>query len=482
MGIISWIKAVWNKLFRREIEKRFDADILLSGKMESAIEKFYNITSGHPEWEDVEDDIESINFAGFIDDVTAGLVTLDIGINMPDTPRGKMLKKTADYIRQVITDKVSEALGNVGIMFKPNGENMDYVEPGNYAPTEADSNGNITGCVFQTQTKKGDYIYTRLEWHRYETRRGEGGEETKVYRVSNYAYKSKSTTSIGDPCNLSEVKEWADIEPEMESEFIDHPLFAYFRNPAPNRIDRTSPLGVPIWHNAMKELKDLDVAWGRKSGEVQDSKHVTFLPQTVINYADQHNVKLPRWVAGVEMGAGVNDDNNIHEHVSTLLTEQRIADINSILAMISTKCGFSQGMFVLDEKTGMMTATQVDADDQETIRTIKNIRDQLKNSIIEALYACNEFIDFTTGVPREPWAADFETFRAEVKDLLDFGNIQYNYNEDKAQHWQYVQQGKYPLWRYYVEFEGMSEEEAREVVADAKSENEPKEPGLFGEE
>ena len=101
MGIISWIKAVWNKLFRREIEKRFDAEILLSGKMESAIERFYNITSGHPEWEDVEDDIESINFAGFIDDVTAGLVTLDIGINMPDTPRGKMLKKTADYIRQV---------------------------------------------------------------------------------------------------------------------------------------------------------------------------------------------------------------------------------------------------------------------------------------------------------------------------------------------------------------------------------------------
>ena len=62
---------------------------------------------------------------------------------------------------------------------------------------------------------------------------------------------------------------------------------------------------------------------------------------------------------------GVDADSTVYEHVSTLLTEQRIKDINSILAMISTKCGFSQGMFVLDEKTGMMTATQVEADDQK---------------------------------------------------------------------------------------------------------------------
>ena len=48
-------------------------------------------------------------------------------------------------------------------------------------------------------------------------------------------------------------------------------------------------------------------------------------------------------------------------------------------------------------------------------------------------------------------------------------------------HWQYVQQGKYPLWMYYVNFEGMSEKEAKEVVAEAKSENKT-EQGLFGEE
>ncbi len=41
--------------------------------------------------------------------------------------------------------------------------------------------------------------------------------------------------------------------------------------------------------------------------------------------------------------------------------------------------------------------------------------------------------------------------------------------------------GKYPLWLYYVKFEGMSEEEAKAVAAEAQAEQ-PKYESLFGEE
>lgn len=471
MGLITWIKAVWNKLFKREIEERFNADILLSSTMENWIDKFYRITSGHPDWEDVEDDIESINFAGYIDDVTAGLVTLDAKIKMPDTPRGKLLQESADYVLQVLNDKVSEALGNAGLMFKPNGKNIDYVEPGNFAPTDVDSNGNILGCVFQDQRKVGDYYYTRLEWHRFEDI-----GENHVYRITNYAYKSTGVMGIGKPCKLSEVPDWAYLEEDIALLNIKKPLFSYFKNPVPNRLDRTSPLGVPIWHNCMKELKDLDVAWGRKSGEVQDSKHITFLPESAIRFADMHNVKLPRFLKGFQSGSV--EDNEIREHVSNLLTEQRISDINSILAMISTKCGYSQGFFVLDEKTGMMTATQVEADDQETIRTIKNIRDALQSCLEDLFYALNVFIDRYYSQTEYP-AEDWQQLIGET--TFDFGNILYNYAEDKASWLLYVKQGYVPAYLYFAKFEGMSEDEAREMVAEAKTENEPDE-GLFGEE
>lgn len=459
-------------MFKKEIKEKFGADILLSSTMENWIAKFYNITSGNPDWNDAEDDIKSINFAGFIDDVTAGLVTLDAKIKMPDTPRGKLLQESADYVLQVLNDKVSEALGNAGIMFKPNGKNVDYVEPGNFAPTEKDSNGNILGCVFQDQRVIGDYTYTRLEWHRFEDI-----EENHLYRITNYSFKSRGGEDIGKPCELSEVSDWANLEEDIALENVEKPLYSYFKNPAPNRLDRTSPLGVPIWHNCLKELEDLDVAWGRKRGEVKDSKHITFLPESVIRYADAHNIKLPRWVRGMQMG-GSDKENQIHEHVSTLLTEQRIKDINSTLAMISMKCGFSQGFFVLDEKTGMMTATQVEADDQETIRTVKNIRDALQSCLEDLFYAINVFTDryYTKEeYPAEDWQ--------ELMDgtTFDFGNILYNYAEDKMSWYQYVNQGYVPAYLYFAKFEGMAEDEAKKMVAEAKTENEPEE-GLFGEE
>lgn len=474
MGIITWIKAVWNRLFRKEIEERFQTDIQLSSVMESAINEYYNITAGKPPWLDPEDDIEGINFAGYINDVTAGLVTLDLGIDISGNERADYLQKKADYVLAVITDKVSEALGNCGIMFKPNGQNVDYVEPGNFAPTETDSNGNILGCVFQTQIQRGDYTYTRLEWHRFEGATAEDGTPSRVYRITNYAYKKRTgkfgntvSTSSGEQIPLTQVREWANIEPDIAIENVEMPLFAYFKNPAPNRIDRTSPLGVPVWHNALKELKDLDISWSRKSSEVEDSKHMTFVAQAAIQYADQHSVKLPRFLRGLEMG--VDADSTVHEHVSTLLTEQRIKDINSILAMISTKCGFSQGMFVLDEKTGMMTATQVEADDQETIRTIKNIRDALQDAITQLLYGCNVMADLYSNTPPELW----ETLKESMS--FSFGDITYNYQEDMANWWKYRIQGDVPPWMYYVRFEKMSVDEAKKMVKEAQ----PKGDTLF---
>lgn len=200
--------------------------------------------------------------------------------------------------------------------------------------------------------------YTRLEHHRFEDAEGE-----KVYRITNYAYKEKDSeikgigqfNDIGKPCPLTEVKEWAEIAPDISISNIKRPLYAYFKNPVPNRIDRSSSLSVPIWHDAVKELEDLDVAWCRKSDETKDSKHMTFLPQSAIRYAEEHKIRLPRFLQGVEIGVGVSEDNTVHEHVATLLTEQRIKDINSILAMISTKCGYSQGIQECDRKDGIKT-------------------------------------------------------------------------------------------------------------------------------
>ncbi|MBQ3692989.1 MAG: hypothetical protein II931_06725, partial [Clostridia bacterium] len=100
------------------------------------------------------------------------------------------------------------------------------------------------------------------------------------------------------------------------------------------------------------------------------------------------------------------------------------------------------------------------------IETIKEMRDALEACINQLLYALDKYADLYDLAPL-----------GEYEVIYNFGDLTYNYEEDRARHWQYVTSGKYPLWRYFVKFEGMSEKEAREVAEEAKSENTSK--GLF---
>lgn len=472
MGFISWIREVWSKVFlRREANEVFGIELPGASKMDGLVQQWYNITDGNPPWAIAPDsDVDSINFAQFLGDLTSGLVTLDIGISMPDTPRGKYLQRIANYAIQKMDGRVSDALGNAGIVFKPNGETVDFYHPGSFIITDWDSNGNPTAMVFVSRKHQGKKVYTKFEYHRFEMADG-----SRVYAISNRAYVSESANTKGDPCKLGRVSEWAHLEPDVYIIGVTETMFSYYGNPKPNFLDRESPMKIPIWANCIKELKDLDIAWSRKSAEIEDSTHTTIVPEQAIRYAQQSNMKLPRFMKGLQLSGGL-DGSQIHEHVATLLTEQRIKDINSILAMISTKMGFDQGFLVLDEKTGMMTATQVESDDQSTIRTIKNLRDPLRDALLKLLYGANVFADLYTDLPAEDWTSSFEKFQEKLAGAFNFGDITYSYEEDKASWWKYRIQGDVPAWMYYVRFEGMSEGEAKAMVQEAQ----PKTPTLFG--
>ena len=144
------------------------------------------------------------------------------------------------------------------------------------------------------------------------------------------------------------------------------------------------------------ELRDLDIAWSKKGNEVEDSQHITFIDENALTKQGKggiraSTVELPRFVKGLKLG--LDSKSTIDEHVPTMLTSDRITDINSVLSMISTKCGFSQGQFILDRKSGRLTATQVESDDNETVETINDIRKCIKTALKNLIYAINVFCD-----------------------------------------------------------------------------------------
>ncbi|MBQ7670563.1 MAG: phage capsid protein [Clostridia bacterium] len=440
-----------------DIGKAFGVELISSSEMNDALTKWDNISTGRPSWLSAADGITTINMAKHISDTRAKLTTLDIGIAISGSPRADYLQELAEDLLKRLPDRIAEADRLGGLIIKWNGETWDFVLPGDFGITEKDNNGEIIGAIFAAHTTQGGDHYTRLEYHRFDGKKADGG---RIYKISNKAFKNRigvsGQTLLGAEIPLAKVEVWANIAPEVEISNVETPLFAYYRVPGANTVDRSSPLGMSVFANALTELRAIDIAISRKNEEVEDSRHITFVGQSLIKNADNHGVELPRFVKGLGMGLNDTETSAIHEHVPNMLTEERIKDINFNLSMAGVKCGFSEGVFVMDGQTGMITATQVEADDRDTIQTIKTDRDALKDAVKQAIDGANTMATLYELAPL-----------GEYDVNLNFGDITYNFEEDKASWKSYVMQGWVPKWLYFVKFEGMSEEEAKKLVAEA---------------
>lgn len=443
-----------------DIEKVFGVELISSHDMNNALKNWDNISTGKPPWKDAADEIDTINMAKHISDTRAKLTALDIGIAVSGSARADFLQGLADDLLKRLPDRIAEADRLGGMVIKWNGATWDFVMPGNFGITAKDDNGEIVGAIFAAHTSQGKNHYTRLEYHRFE---GTGVDGGKLYRISNKVFKNslntKGEVTLGAEVDLKAVDAWAHMEPEVTINNLELPLFAYYRVPGANTVDPASPLGLSVFANALTELKAIDIAVSRKNAEVEDSKHITFVGQSLVQSAQNRNIELPRFVKGLGMGLNDTETSAIHEHVPTMLTDARIKDINFNLSMAGVKCGFSEGVFVMDGQTGMITATQVEADDRDTIQTIKTDRDALQAAIGQAFYGANALCTLYNLSPLGDYSLDFS-----------FGDITYNYEEDKMAWRSYVTAGWIPKWMYFVKFEKMSEEDAKALTAEADAE------------
>lgn len=465
-------------IFKKRAEEDFQVKEITSPQMKDVISRCADMYRGIPSWVRAEDNIKTINFAKAVCSETARLATLGIKIQIGGGARGTWLQEQIDKVYFNLRHWVEYGCAYGTVIIKPNGSGFDVFTPFDFMITERDGNGNITGIIFKDSYADNDKYYTRLEYHYFDDTQPEG---MRPYYIKNRAYMSKSANSLGDPVSLSQTK-WADLLEDSgpidknNGSQLDGPMFGVFRTPEANNVDMDSPLGLPMFLDAEEEMQDLDVAYSRNSEEIYDSHRIVLADDRLMyesgtpidrlkRGAKAASVKIARFVKNV-FGSGPQE---FYQEINPQLnTETRITGINNFLSFIGFKCGFSNGYFVFDEKTGMVTATQVESDDRRTIQTIKDFRDKLEDCLNGAIYAMNVYADLYRLAP----IGTYET-------VYDFGDITYNREEDRARWWQYVTQGRVPAWMYFVKFEGMTEEEARAMVEEAQPKEEP---GFFQEE
>lgn len=453
-------------IFRSKAKEEFNIEPIISQSMEDMIQKCFAIYQGKPYWLDDADHIKTINFAKAVCSETARLAMLGTKITIDGSARAVWLQEQIDNIYFKLRDWVEYGCAYGTVILKPNGKGIDLVTPNNFMITDYE-NGEISGVVFVNREVVGKKYYTRLEYHRF---------IEDVYAITNRCYVGDTENDTSKRIDIDKTP-WRDLLEESFIQNVDSPLYGVLKMPHANNVDVDSPMGLPIFSDAIEELKDLDIAYSRNSKEILDSKRTVLLDsdrllpsggKVALTGAyferQRESMGLPDYVKNV-YGNGTED---FYREINPQLnTDTRLSGLNALLSQIGYKIGYSNGYFVFNESTGIQTATGVEAEQQRTIQFIKDVRDKVESCVDRLIYALNIFADLYDLAPVGAYEITY-----------DFGDITYDREVDRQRWWNYVVQGKVPAWMFFVKFEGMSKEEAVKMVNEAQ----PKQPTLFGGE
>lgn len=459
MGVFSTVKGWFSMLLRSRAKDEFNIEPINSAQLDSWVQECVNIYQGNPCWMSEGDNIDTVNFAKSICSEVARLTTLGIGITVDGSARADWIQAQIEKIYYQLRNWVEYGCAYGTVIIKPNGGNIDLYTLGDFEVTHS-TGDTVDGVVFTNRKKVGEKYYTRLEYHRF---------EGDAYRITNKCFIGDSPNDTKKAIDIK-LTPWAELADDVSIVNIDRPLFGVFRTPQANNIDMDSVLGLPVFSEAVQELRDLDIAYSRNSKEIKDSKRTVLLDaDRLLPYGTQgalNRVELPDYIKLVDGDTSTESD--IYREINpTLNTDTRITGINALLSQIGYKVGFSNGYFVFNEKTGNITATQVEADQQRTIQTIKDHRDKLEFCLTGLIYALDVFASLYGLAPMGKYEVNY-----------DFGDITYNRDEDRARWLSYANSNRVPFWYYLVKFEGMTEDEAKAMVAEAQ----PKTTTLFGGE
>lgn len=411
--ILTWIREVFKKMFNKSDAKTaFGVDITMSADMQTALQKWAQMYINQAEW--LGDDIHSLNLPAEIAGEIARIATIEMRLTLTGSPRADFLAEQIKPVLNKIREYVEYGAAKGGLVFKPYARPdgtvaIDVIHADMFYPVAFDSSGRMTACIFADQKTINAKYYTRLEYHAL---------VGTTYTVKNIAYRSDSRSSLGSQISLSEVADWADLEPEAQITNITRPLFAYFRYPLANNIDPTSPLGVSCYARAVDLIQDADIQWSNLLWEFDSGKRALYTD--VLAWDKDPNTGKPvlpnRRLYRTIHGSGRIGDEELFKEWSPTLREQNIlAGLDAILKQIEFGCGLAYGT-ISNPQTVDKTATEIKISRQRTYATVTDVQKSLTGALDDLLYAIDIWATLANLAPRGAYEATYEFDDSVISD------------------------------------------------------------------
>lgn len=447
-SMIGWIRRTFATVFGRNANDKID--VLLSNDMSDAIARWAKIFEGRPPW--LGKNMPTVGLAPALAAEVARLVVMEASIAITGSVRADYLSTQLEPLRLRLQNDVHLAAAMGGLLLKPLVSEgrivVDAVQADCFYPIAFDSSGRMTSVVTAEQITRKGTIYTRLEYHSYLP-----GQHV----IQNRAFASTTDVAIGKPIALDEIPEWASLSPEWTFTGVDRPLFAYLRMPFANRIDRASPLGVSIYAGAEHLLQDADEQYGRFLWEFEGGELAIDLAEDYIHPGmdDSHAFQMPKGKQRLFRGLRMQDKNFYNVFSPTLRDASLKNGFNTILQRIEFNCGLAYGT-LSDPQQIEKTAEEIRAGKQRSYATVSAIQRAVESAVDDLVYAMDVYSSQYHLAPSGAYSVACDWGDSIVNDP----------QQRKTMFWQYVQAGKFPFWRYLVEFEGYTEEEARKIQSE----------------
>ena len=294
-------------------------------------------------------------------------MTMESEITCTGGARASWLMQQARPFLDALPAAVETACALGGCAFKPYVQDdrivVDVVQEDCFFPTTFDTSGRMTGAIFTEQIKRRNAIYTRLEHHEFRN-----GTET----IQNRAFVSATSAQLGREISLTDAPEWADIAPEAKIDNITQPLFAYFKVPTANRVDRHSPLGASVYALAVDTIRDADIQfgsllWEYKGGELAIDVDAMAIRQDADGALrmEERDRRLYRHL--------VNGSPNMWNTFAPALRDASyLQGLDAILRRIEFQCGLAYGT-ISNPQSVEKTAEEVRASKQRSYATVRLI-------------------------------------------------------------------------------------------------------------
>ena len=438
------------------IQKAFGVDIAVSNTMANAILLWANMYIDKAPW--LTNDIHSLGLPAAIASEHARLVTMEAEYNITGSTRAEFLDKQFAPVRQALPRYVEYGNSRGGLVFKPyidgNRIAVDYVQSGDFFPISFNSAGIITSAIFPEYKRDGKRLFVRLEYHIHK------GTE---YRIINRAFCSRHASitvgtilSLGEEIPLTDVQEWAEIEPDVILTDVESPLFSSYLVPMANNIDPYSPLGVSVYSRATSLIRDADEQYGAAIWEFR-SKETAIQAGKEFYEKDRYgNIKFP---AGKErmfqsfQDSGNNDKPLFNVFSPEIRDQSFYNGFNRILQRIEFNSGLAYGT-LSDPQNVDKTAEEIKSSKQRSYATVKSMQNSLEDALDGLVYA----MDYLTSLAGLAAEGEYVTAASWDDSIVVDAETKRKHDLEDLAH------GVLSPWEYRVRHYGEDEETAKKNV------------------